>query len=88
VQPLSSAVFVKASRFQLYVNALGAVLPANDEEEQFIDTVKGFVVARCISNIRTEIRWRLKTAWRELRISKKRTCIRALLTLTAAWRSN
>jgi hypothetical protein len=44
-------VFLKASRFQLYLNALGAVLPANDEEEQFIDTVKGHVVARCSSNI-------------------------------------
>jgi hypothetical protein len=68
VRPLSTAVFLKASRFQLYSNAMGAVLPANGE--QFIDMVKGNVVALLrSSNIRTKIWWRLKTAWRDLRIS-------------------
>ena len=68
VRPLSTAVFLKASRFQLYSNSMGAVLPANGE--QFIDMVKGNVVALLrSSNIRTKIWWRLKTARRDLRIS-------------------
>jgi len=54
VRPLSTAVFLKASRFQLYSNSMGAVLPANGE--QFIDMVKGNVVALLrSSNIRTKI---------------------------------